>query len=230
METNNNIGLVYPMSVAEGVQTGEITVVGKAMLIRHYCGFAHIMSRCDDRSLEDIFELMSKEHFRLFSDDKETIEFLKSKGAEAADRYFYEYQSDTAPEISLPEGFSFCEIDKNNIGRLNGRIVPSFSWDDEDKFLANGRGYCIMDGDTPVSWAFSAAVSSKEIDIGVETAEAYRGKGLAALAAKKMIEYVLSQGKKPVWACHASNIGSQRTAEKAGFTKTAECTVLTVQE
>ena len=80
-----------------------------------------------------------------------------------------------------------------------------------------------MHGDTPAAWAFSAAVSDDEIDIGVETLERFRGKGLAAAAASEMIRFSLAAGKKPVWACHAGNIASRKTAEKIGLVKTGEC-------
>ena len=70
--------------------------------------------------------------------------------------------------------------------------------------------------------AFSAAVSSRQVDIGIETAEAHRRKGLAAIAAKKMVSYVKSIHKEPVWDCDAKNTGSRRTAEKVGFQVIAE--------
>ena len=81
----------------------------------------------------------------------------------------------------------------------------------------------MFDGDTPAAWAFSAAVSGEEIDIGVETAESYRRMGLASAAARGMLRYVLGVGKRAVWACHAGNAGSRRVAEGLGFTLTAEC-------
>ena len=43
--------------------------------------------------------------------------------------------------------------------------------------------------------AFSAAVSSMEIDIGVETHEDYRRKGLAAILAGRMCEHIAAIGK-----------------------------------
>lgn len=65
--------------------------------------------------------------------------------------------------------------------------------------------------------AFSAAVSSDEVDIGVETDENYRHQGLAKALAKRMCQEILSMGKKPVWAHAASNEGSKHTALGAGF-------------
>ena len=89
-----------------------------------------------------------------------------------------------------------------------------------------GKGYCIMHGEEIAAWAFSAAVSSEEIDIGIETVESHRQKGLAVIIAAKMVEYTISQGKNPVWACYYKNMASQRIAEKLGYIKTGECNII----
>lgn len=97
-----------------------------------------------------------------------------------------------------------------------------------ESFLEKGKGYCVVKGGTVAAWAFSAAVSSTEIDIGIETDSEYRRLGLAEIAAKKMIEYCFEQNKRPVWACHQDNTASRKLAEKLGFVKTSEC--LTVKK
>ena len=76
------------------------------------------------------------------------------------------------------------------------------------------------------AWAFSAAVSSREIDIGIETMPEHRNLGLAKLAAGRMIGYSLSQNKRPVWACDAKNAASYNLALRSGFEKTAECVTI----
>ena len=43
--------------------------------------------------------------------------------------------------------------------------------------------------------------------------------GFATIAAKTMIKYILSENKKPVWACHSQNTASAKLAEKIGFKK-----------
>ena len=74
-----------------------------------------------------------------------------------------------------------------------------------------------MDGDTVAAVAFSASVSTEEVDIGVETAEPYRRKGLAKALVGRMCRDIVSMKKKPVWAHAASNTGSMQTALSAGF-------------
>ena len=65
--------------------------------------------------------------------------------------------------------------------------------------------------------AFSSAVSEEEVDIGVETAEAYRHHGLASYLAYRMCVEILREGKKAVWAHAEMNEGSRKTACSAGF-------------
>lgn len=109
---------------------------------------------------------------------------------------------------------------------FSGKIVPSFFWRDGNDFLEKGKGYCITCDDDIASWAFSAAVSTKETDIGIETDCKYQQQGLGLIVTKKMIQYAVSQGKKPVWACHYKNTASEKMAEKLGFVKDAECFVI----
>ncbi len=74
--------------------------------------------------------------------------------------------------------------------------------------------------------AFSAAVSSDEVDIGVETHGDYRRKGLAGLLTDRMCEQIISIGKRPVWAHSISNKGSMNTAMKCGFVQDRINTVI----
>ena len=120
--------------------------------------------------------------------------------------------------------------DAELLSKIKGRITPYFSWDNADEFLSKGKGYCIVTDGEVAAWAFSAAVSSTEIDIGIETQEKYQHRGFAAIVSKAMIKYVLEQGKIPVWACHYKNIASAKLADKLGFDKVAECFVIKRKE
>ena len=117
----------------------------------------------------------------------------------------------------IPEGYELRKIDEDLLSRIEGRVVPLNFWSSSQDFLTRGRGYCLVKDDEVAAVAFSAAVSSGQIDIGIETKESHRRKGLAVIAAKKMTEYVLSIGKEPVWDCDTANVGSRATAERVGF-------------
>ena len=92
--------------------------------------------------------------------------------------------------------------------------------------MIKGKGYCITCNNDVASWAFSAAVSTKEIDIGIETKSEYKQQGLGMIVANKMIQYTTQQAKEPVWACHYKNAASEKMAEKLGFIKVSECSVI----
>lgn len=49
------------------------------------------------------------------------------------------------------------------------------------KTMKKGKGYCITCENDIASWAFSVAVSTKEIDIGIETNSKYKQQGLGII-------------------------------------------------
>lgn len=220
-------GSVYPFSIAEDFQQGDAFSDSRSVLFWHYSGFAFLYGEYDDSFLDFVSDLMVNADRRLilFTNDVPVENyFRKIENAVIEKRLFFEYGKDVSPEIpKLPDGFELCEINAELIEKISGNITPYFSWDSAESFLEKGKGYCVVKGDTAAAWAFSAAVSSKEIDIGIETNSEYRRLGLAEIAAKKMIEYCFEQNKLPVWVCHQSNIASKKLAEKLGFVKTCEC-------
>ena len=222
-------GAVYPESVLQGYQKGEITELSGCRIILHNCGFAFMYGIPRARDLAELVLLMHTakqqgRRFVLFCENERFGRYFEmNSGVKVEKRYFFELAQQRPSVTALPQGFVIKPIDASIMPRLDGRIKPSFSWESDESFLQKGVGFCAMYGDTPAAWAFSAAVSDREIDIGVETLESFRGKGLAAAVAGKMADYVLSIGKKPVWACHSGNIASQKTAARAGFVKVREC-------
>ncbi len=236
----NNCGKVYPLSVSQGFQYGDIFTYSanncEAVLFWHYCGFAYIAGKPDEAFFEDVYKLMlnsnntNSRRFILMTDDEETEKFFRSKCDICIDRrYLFEYTENQPSAFpNMPSIFKIKEINSELLTEIHGGIVPSLFWESSENFLKKGKGYCILDGKNAAAWAFSAAVSSSEIDIGVETAENYRGRGLAAAAAKMMINYSFDAGKSPVWACHCNNAASKRLAEKIGFAKTSECSIIKI--
>lgn len=225
-------GAVYPYSIVEGFQHGDIYANSRSVLFWHYSGFAFLYGEYDESFLDFVSDLMmnADRRFILFTNDTPVENyFRKNKNTVIEKRLFFEYGKDVPPEIpKLPDGFELCEINAELIEKISGNITPYFSWDSAESFLEKGKGYCIVKGDTVAAWAFSAAVSYWEIDIGIETNSEYRRLGLAEIAAKKMIGYCFEQNKHPVWACHQSNVASKKLAEKLGFVKSCEC--LTVKK
>lgn len=228
-------GAVYPRSISETFQQGDIftnsCTDNLSVLYWHYSGFAFLSGFYDECFLEDIYDLLLdksstiSKRFILFTDNTAIEQFFRAKENVAIERrYFFEYKKEY-PVITakLPEGYRLCEINNELLQKINGKITPAFSWDNLNDFLEKGKGYCIVCGNDIAAWAFSAAISSDEIDIGIETDSKYRHLGFAQIVAQMMIRYCFEQHKAPVWACHAENTASINLAEKIGFVKSSEC-------
>ena len=223
---------VYPLSIANGIQAGDIYTDGKgSVLFWHYCGFAYISGVVNPGFLEEIYQefLVSgtDRRFLLITDSHFIIDYYKNRDLLQLDRRV-EYNHIRVPEKPpvLDDRFITQRITTDNIGLVQGRIIPSFSWQSADAFLERGFGYLVRKDSEFSAVAFTSAVSPEEVDIGVETAEAYRRNGLAAFLAGRMCEEIIAQGKKPVWAHAETNEGSRNTALGAGFQPSKVNTVI----
>ena len=222
---------VYPLSIAEGFQDGNVIFSddSKTALFWHYCGFAYLSGSVKESFLEkvyqDYFVKDTERRFVLITDDSRVIEFFSDKDDIVIDKRV-EYRFGDLPQIVQECKYKVEPISANNYDRIHGNIIPTFSWEGKEQFLKNGFGFVAMDGDKAIAVAFSAAVSSDEVDIGVETDENYRHQGLAKVVADRMCREIISQGKKPVWAHAIANEGSKYTALGVGFTNDRVNTVI----
>jgi GNAT superfamily N-acetyltransferase len=120
----------------------------------------------------------------------------------------------------LPEGFAFAPVDPARFEEAAGTVVPKIFWDSADQFRRNGFGFCLVAPDGRIASAsFAAYVDGEEVDVGIETDPAWRGRGLAERVCRRMIENCLERGLRPVWGCRKDNIGSRRLARKLGFSE-----------
>ena len=217
---------VFPLSVVQKYQSGSIYVSGSCILFRHKNNFTFLSGTPGEKEIREIHELILTEKLKFLCQDTSLAgKLMEYGGVEIVPRDVYSYPHDKAPEINIPDGYSLRSIDEELFSRLTGNVPPSLYWDDYEQFSKYGTGFCIMHGNEAASWAFSSAVSSEETDIGIETAEAYRHRGLALAAAAAMIREILPD-RRPTWTCQRSNHGSARTAEKLGFVRTADCMLI----
>lgn len=119
------------------------------------------------------------------------------------------------PSVVSP-AHAIARVDRSAFA-MSGSVVPRAFWRDADSFLARGAGFAVMAGGRPVSIAFSSFVTSSQLEIGIETLEGFRGRGLATHACVALIDDCLARGLEPVWACRLGNTASHRLAEALGF-------------
>ncbi|MNO41698.1 GNAT acetyltransferase [compost metagenome] len=117
-------------------------------------------------------------------------------------------------------GAALVRTGKEHFSAQTGSVVPRFFWRDDEHFLADGVGYSILEDDGVASTAFSSCSTADQLEIGIETAEASRGKGYAFTVCSALIDYCLDHDLEPVWACRLENQGSYYLAQKLGFKPT----------
>ncbi len=81
-----------------------------------------------------------------------------------------------------------------------------------------------------VAIAQNYALTEKYGDIGVFTLPEWRGRGLAAAAAAWVADWLLGNGRTPVWSCGEHNQPSLRVAEKVGFVENGRRLYLILDE
>lgn len=234
----HDCGSVYPLSVAEGIQKGDIFTSSvedyEKVLFWAHSGFAYLSGNMDECFLEELYELMldttksNTKRLLLITRNQYIRDYFEAKDDVIEEkRYLFAYSGAKGDMLSsLQDGCELKEMDSRLLKKISGKIVPSLFWKDVSEFLAKGKGYCITCNHEIASWAFSAAVSTKEIDIGIETNPEYKRQGLGMIVANKMIQYTIEQGKTPVWACHYKNAASEKLAQRLGFVKVSECFVI----
>ena len=223
-----NAEKVYPLSILEGYQRGEIFVddmeAPTASLIWHSCGFANILGDYDQGFVEEVITLMQhppEGHagrliLQAEQDDRLQGILMQNPMIKRHERYVFTFAGhrNVLPHRSDPRPEP---ISSDNYDLLRGRIVPTFSWQSKEAFLQNGFGYCMIDTGHMVACAFSSGISHAYVDIGVETSEEYRGNGYGRIIAETMVSETLRRGKVPVWECDVRNEASMRLARSVGF-------------
>ena len=226
---------VLGYTIVERRQTGRIFVDHpddpRAALFWHYSGCAILAGGSDnDRFAGGIQKLLTgkfednQKRFALIVDDEgwngRILDFARGDGNIIKDRRIRFRLDRSRFSISnhpVPAGFELKAIDETLLGMIRGGIVPSYIWDSPRAFLSEGKGFCMMEGGDIACTAFSSYIGNRQVDIGIETAESYRRRGLGAPTAAAMVAHCLERGLGPDWGCAATNTGSQKIAQKLGF-------------
>jgi RimJ/RimL family protein N-acetyltransferase len=116
-----------------------------------------------------------------------------------------------------------ARTDLKNVDQVLGWIL-SF-WHSTQDFTRTGFGFCLIQGETILSWCLSVFASENEFELGLATDAAYRKQGLATLTASACIDHCTTHQLTPLWHCWDGNLPSIAVAEKVGFEKTLEYTV-----
>ena len=95
--------------------------------------------------------------------------------------------------------------------------IDSRFWSSAADAVEHGLGVCLLKDGEVISLCYAAAAADGLAEVDVVTDPAYRGGGLATVAAQQFIRGCLSRGISPTWDCFVYNAGSVKLAEKLGF-------------
>jgi GNAT superfamily N-acetyltransferase len=136
----------------------------------------------------------------------------------------------------LPASFELVSVDRALLAdaRLGNRAHLAEEMCSErpsvDDFLARSFGVAVLCGDEIAGWCLSEYNTATRCEVGIETGEAYRRRGLGTAMTLALAETAFNRGLTEVgWDCWARNVPSSATAIKAGFTLYAEEPVYFVQ-
>jgi len=132
--------------------------------------------------------------------------------------YFTERSShNDGQKFQLPAGYRFLLRNKDLFRRSFDYQSTLDLFGTMENVLKYTLGVAILHEDTLVCEAATGAPTQGLIEVGVTTAESYRGQGFATIACAKLIEICEEQGYKTWWDCAKQNTPSVRLAKKLGY-------------
>lgn len=137
--------------------------------------------------------------------------------------YYTERTHQTDPKPSaLLSGYILAERDRALLKRSSEYQWNLEIFGNEDTVLRETMGVVILHGDEIVCEAGTGAPTQGMIEIGVNTAESHRQRGLAFMACTQLIVQCEARGLHPWWDCAKQNTPSVQLAEKLGFVNKRE--------
>ena len=84
-------------------------------------------------------------------------------------------------------------------------------------YLERSIGFLILEGTRVLSEAHAIFWGDTLVEIGVHTAEGYRGLGSASIVSAHLIRACEHRGYATYWGCHVDNLASAAVARKLGY-------------
>jgi len=140
--------------------------------------------------------------------------------------------TDRSPSVDLtqfsifPSEYTIREIDIEIATKIEGFEYYATMFGSFEKAVQNMIGYSILQGETIACEAEAAPLARGIAEIGIETAEAHRKKGLATAASAYVIQECEKLGYRVFWNAAQQNAGSVALARKLGFRREQPFTVL----
>jgi len=162
-----------------------------------------------------------------YDDDR----FLELEGFRVTPRNRNYYEVDAAKHdwrAEPPQGYTIHMVDGSllSLGLKNtDRVIDEMRSERPtvEEFLEKSFGFCAVAGGEIAGWCMSEYNTGDRFEIGIETPEKHRRRGLALQTAKATISYGVARGYRLVgWHCWTDNTASNKLARALGFSHVCE--------
>jgi len=137
--------------------------------------------------------------------------------------------------------FDQCDLEAEALHELRGNLPSAVEWRLLDRdlfeqchhakrelpdqygdtlnayFESFGYGICLLHGENIVCEAYAGHVADDRMEAIVGTVDAFRGRGLASIAAAFLADEARMRGHTFTWNCLADNLGSVKVARRLAF-------------
>jgi GNAT superfamily N-acetyltransferase len=219
-------------SVLEGRQ-GRAVVAGNAARLSLGC-YEIFGGDPSSRAARDMVETAARPRELVYGNDPTWRQvILEVHGDAVFDRPMRDFDPsgiDSASllvlEKTLPAGFTLSAFDSALTDQLDAGLEPHAlqAFESAREFLDQGIGFGAVYEGTLACAATSYTRSSRSVEVAIATRAAFRGRGLAAAVAARLLRECLALGLAPRWS--ASNPVSQRLALRLGYREAGVCEVL----
>jgi len=119
--------------------------------------------------------------------------------------------------IPLPTGYTIVSRDAERLKQSPDYVMTMDSFGTIENIMQHTLGFVILHDGIVVCEAATGAPTHGLIEMGVNTSEAHRRRGLAAIACAHLIEVCTAKGYSTWWDCAKQNIPSINLARKLGY-------------
>jgi|GEM_PF-6895821 len=152
--------------------------------------------------------------------DWEHIPYFEKEGFTPVERIQLKWGGDLAKvkqwKQTRPSQYAVKTIDADNFKKCTWHSFISGYFGGDDQFLKDGKGFCLIDNHKVIAESYGLEVRGKA-EIGVVTADEYRGQNLGTIITAYILEYCHQKNLQPMWSCNLDNPASLAIALKHGF-------------
>jgi GNAT superfamily N-acetyltransferase len=135
-------------------------------------------------------------------------------------RHYASDKNTVRGSLEAPSDLSITRVDEgllsndglNNVEKVIKEIQSM--WGSREKFLVEGFGFCALHEDAVACWCLSEFNHGYRCEVGIETAEGYRNRGIGTLTASAFLEHCNRKDLTLGWHCWEDNLPSIALAER----------------